>query len=102
MPLSFCANLLLSANLCTAGNLLGHNPLAPSCRNAASAAPSGAVKPTVSRHTDLRIGAGGVLGAEGGFKAQLWQAQGRRKEAYKLLAGVYGWFTEGSDTVDLA
>ena len=33
--------------------------------------------------------------------ARLWQAQGRRDEARELLAGVYGWFTEGFDTVDL-
>jgi predicted ATPase len=33
--------------------------------------------------------------------AQLWAAQGRRAEAYGLLAPVYGWFTEGFDTADL-
>jgi len=33
--------------------------------------------------------------------ARLWQAQGRRDEARELLAEVYGWFTEGFDTVDL-
>jgi len=33
--------------------------------------------------------------------ARLWQAQGRRGEARELLAGIYGWFTEGFDTVDL-
>jgi predicted ATPase len=33
--------------------------------------------------------------------AQLWQQQGKRKEAYDLLAPVYGWFTEGFDTADL-
>ena len=33
--------------------------------------------------------------------ARLWQAQGRRDEARELLAGIYGWFTEGFDTVDL-
>jgi hypothetical protein len=27
--------------------------------------------------------------------------QGRRAEAYDLLAPVYGWFTEGFDTADL-
>jgi hypothetical protein len=27
--------------------------------------------------------------------------QGRRTEAYDLLAPIYGWFTEGSDTPDL-
>jgi class 3 adenylate cyclase/predicted ATPase len=33
--------------------------------------------------------------------ATLWQQQGKRKEAYDLLAPVYGWFTEGFDTADL-
>ena len=33
--------------------------------------------------------------------ARLWQSQGRRQEAYELLAPVYGWFTEGFDTKDL-
>ena len=31
----------------------------------------------------------------------LWQQQGKRAEAYELLAPVYGWFTEGFDTADL-
>jgi predicted ATPase len=33
--------------------------------------------------------------------ARLWQQQGKRQEAYDLLAPVYGWFTEGFDTADL-
>jgi class 3 adenylate cyclase/predicted ATPase len=33
--------------------------------------------------------------------AQLWDQQGKRQEAYDLLAPVYGWFTEGFDTADL-
>ena len=33
--------------------------------------------------------------------SRLWQQQGRRKEAHEMLAEVYGWFTEGFDTVDL-
>jgi predicted ATPase len=33
--------------------------------------------------------------------ARLWQAQGKRKEAYDLLVPIYGWFTEGFDTKDL-
>jgi predicted ATPase len=32
---------------------------------------------------------------------QLWQQQGKRAEAYELLAPIYGWFTEGFDTADL-
>ena len=33
--------------------------------------------------------------------ARLWQQQGKRTEAYDLLAPVYGWFTEGFNTADL-
>jgi class 3 adenylate cyclase/tetratricopeptide (TPR) repeat protein len=33
--------------------------------------------------------------------ARLWQQQGKRKEAHKLLAEIYNWFTEGFDTKDL-
>ena len=33
--------------------------------------------------------------------ARLWQQQGKRQEAYDLLAPVYNWFTEGFDTADL-
>ena len=33
--------------------------------------------------------------------ARLWQSQGKRKEAFDLLAPVYNWFTEGFDTHDL-
>jgi class 3 adenylate cyclase/predicted ATPase len=33
--------------------------------------------------------------------ARLWRAQGRREEARDLLAPIYGWFTEGFDTLDL-
>ena len=33
--------------------------------------------------------------------ARLWQSQGKRQDAYDLLAPVYDWFTEGFDTKDL-
>ena len=33
--------------------------------------------------------------------ARLWRDQGKRDEAGDLLAPVYGWFTEGFDTLDL-
>jgi predicted ATPase len=33
--------------------------------------------------------------------ARLWRDQGKRDEARKLLAPVYGWFTEGFETLDL-
>jgi predicted ATPase len=32
---------------------------------------------------------------------RLWQQQGKREEAHKMLAEIYGWFTEGFDTKDL-
>jgi class 3 adenylate cyclase/predicted ATPase len=33
--------------------------------------------------------------------ARLWQQQGKREEARQMLAEIYGWFTEGFDTLDL-
>ena len=33
--------------------------------------------------------------------ARLWRDQGKRREARDLLAPVYGWFTEGFETLDL-
>jgi len=33
--------------------------------------------------------------------ARLWRDQGKRDEARDLLAPIYGWFTEGFDTIDL-
>jgi class 3 adenylate cyclase/predicted ATPase len=33
--------------------------------------------------------------------ARLWRDQGRREDARRALADVYGWFTEGLDTHDL-
>jgi len=33
--------------------------------------------------------------------SRLWQQQGKKEEARKLLAEIYGWFTEGFDTADL-
>jgi predicted ATPase len=32
---------------------------------------------------------------------RLWQSQGKREEAHRMLAEIYGWFTEGFDTLDL-
>jgi predicted ATPase len=32
--------------------------------------------------------------------ARLWRDQGKRQQAHDLLASVYGWFTEGFDTLD--
>jgi predicted ATPase len=33
--------------------------------------------------------------------ARLWRDQGKRQQARNLLAPVYGWFTEGFDTLDV-
>jgi hypothetical protein len=33
--------------------------------------------------------------------ARLWRDQGKLQQARELLAPVYGWFTEGFDTLDL-
>jgi predicted ATPase len=33
--------------------------------------------------------------------ARLWRDQGKRQQAHDLLAPIYGWFTEGFDTLDL-
>jgi predicted ATPase len=32
---------------------------------------------------------------------RLWQRQSKRGAAYNILAPIYGWFTEGFDTLDL-
>ena len=34
-------------------------------------------------------------------RARLLQSQGKPQQARELLAPVYGWFTEGFDTLDL-
>jgi predicted ATPase len=33
--------------------------------------------------------------------SRLWQQQGKRADARRILAPIYGWFTEGFDTADL-
>jgi len=33
--------------------------------------------------------------------SRLWQRQGKKEEAHKLLDEIYSWFTEGFDTTDL-
>lgn len=33
--------------------------------------------------------------------SRVWQQQGKRADAYRLLTEIYGWFTEGFDTMDL-
>jgi predicted ATPase len=46
-------------------------------------------------------GASATSARPNAFLARLWQSQGKRQDAYDLLAPVYGWFTEGFDTADL-
>jgi predicted ATPase len=33
--------------------------------------------------------------------SRLWHEQGRKNAAQRMLGKIYGWFTEGFDTVDL-
>ena len=33
--------------------------------------------------------------------ARLWRSQGKKQQARQMLAEIYGWFTEGFDTIDL-
>jgi len=33
--------------------------------------------------------------------ARLWRDQGKPQQARELLAPIYGWFSEGFDTLDL-
>ncbi|MFL5806355.1 MAG: hypothetical protein ACJ8CR_32075 [Roseiflexaceae bacterium] len=33
--------------------------------------------------------------------AHLWRQQGKQDQARHMLADIYGWFTEGFDTIDL-
>jgi hypothetical protein len=32
---------------------------------------------------------------------RLWQKQGKQEEARQTLDKIYGWFSEGFDTIDL-
>jgi hypothetical protein len=32
---------------------------------------------------------------------RLWRQQGKKKEAWQMLAEIYSWFSEGFDTKDL-
>ena len=48
------------------------------------------------------LAASKILGtAHGHEHGAAWRDQGTRDEARNLLAPVYGWFTEGFDTLDL-
>ena len=39
--------------------------------------------------------------AAGPIANDRWRDQGKPQQAHELLAPVYGWFTEGFDTLDL-
>ena len=41
------------------------------------------------------------LGSSASVLARLWRDQGKVQQARELIAPVYGWFTEGFDTLDL-
>ena len=43
----------------------------------------------------------GLAGAKARSLALLWRDQGKPQQARELLAPVYGWFTEGFDTLYL-
>lgn len=32
---------------------------------------------------------------------RIWQKQGKKEEAHRVLSDIYNWFTEGFDTADL-
>ena len=50
----------------------------------------------------LRASSRQIVGtARGDEHGPLWRDQGKRQQARELLAPVYGWFTEGFDTLDL-
>ena len=51
------------------------------------------------RNTEKRPGSSRELTAMS--MARFWRDQGKRDEARDLLAPVYGWFTEGFDTLNL-
>jgi hypothetical protein len=42
-----------------------------------------------------------VLGTTRCDEHGIWRDQGKPQQARELLAPVYGWFTEGFDTLDL-
>ena len=50
---------------------------------------------SIVRHSEVAHSGGNPFAR---FK---WRDQGKRDEARDLLAPVYGWFTEGFDTLDL-
>jgi predicted ATPase len=50
----------------------------------------------------LRVHSKQIMGAARGDEhGRLWRDQGKRQQAHNLLGTVYGWFTEGFDTLDL-
>jgi len=64
-------------------------------RSAAQAAHQGR---SAAHGGELRQAAGAAAAVS---MARLWRDQGKRAAARDLLAPVYGWFTDGFDTLDL-
>jgi predicted ATPase len=53
-------------------------------------------------HSQLRVSSKQNRGSCAAISlARLWRDQGKPQQARELLAPVYGWFTEGFDTLDL-
>ena len=55
------------------------------------------------RRSDVRSGSDSAISAISEVRAatsltRLWLGQGKREDARDLLAPIYNWFTEGSDT----
>jgi predicted ATPase len=53
--------------------------------------------------SQAQSGIGALSNPPDSFKiaGRLWRDQGKQDKARNLLAPVYGWFTEGFDTLDL-
>jgi predicted ATPase len=64
---------------------------------------TGSSTTSTSTRMASRAGAAGqIMGTRAAMSmARRWRDQRKRDEARELLAPVYGWFTEGFDTLDL-
>ena len=68
------------------------------------AGPASLVVAEVSKGRSVTHSRGETLSPRPGLfplPSRLWRDQGKGREARELLAPVYGWFTEGFDTLDL-
>jgi predicted ATPase len=85
--------LLLQQNIQSTGALVPSQP-ASLLAEAENALRHGLAAARVQQAKSLELRAARSL-------SRLWQQQGRRADAYQVLALIYGWFTEGFDTADL-